>query len=51
MEAKKDFKFILHKETKSFEVKIIYYIDEKNGIVNVTDFFPTKMSPYKISRN
>lgn len=45
------FKFILYKETKYFEVKIIYYIDEEKSIVYVTDFFPTRMSPQKISED
>lgn len=51
LEAREDFKFILHKETKHFEIKIIYFVDEENGIVNVTDFFPTKMSPQRIIDN
>lgn len=51
IEFREDFKFILHKETKHFEIKIIYFVDEENGIVNVTDFFPTKMSPQRISEN
>lgn len=44
----KDFRFILHKETKHFEVKIVYYIDEAASKIYVTDFFPTKMNPQKI---
>ena len=27
-EINKDFRFILHKETKHFEIKVIYYIDQ-----------------------
>ncbi len=49
-EAKEEFRFILHKETKHFEVKIIYYISEVEGIVYITDFFPTKMNPEKIGK-
>lgn len=48
-EAKEAFKFVLHKETKHFEIKIIYYINEDEGIVYITDFFPTKMNPQRIS--
>jgi hypothetical protein len=42
------FRFILLKETKFFEIKIIYFIEESQNIVQVTDFFPTKMSPLKM---
>ncbi|UXP30657.1 hypothetical protein N6H18_09850 [Reichenbachiella agarivorans] len=48
-EAKEDFRFILYKEAKHFEVKIIYYINEEESIVYITDFFPTKMHPQRIS--
>jgi plasmid stabilization system protein ParE len=50
-EAREEFKFILHKETKHFEIKIIYYINESEQTVNIIDFFPTKMDPQKISKN
>ncbi len=50
-EAKEDFKFILYKETKHFEIKIIYYINEGEGTVYITDFFPTKMNPRSIGKN
>lgn len=50
-EAREEFRFILHKETKHFEIKIIYYIDEISETVYITDFFPTKMNPQKISTN
>ncbi len=49
-EAKEDFRFILYKETKHFEVKIIFYINKDEGNVYVTDFFPTKMDPQKITK-
>ncbi|MCC5919200.1 MAG: hypothetical protein LAT68_00465 [Cyclobacteriaceae bacterium] len=44
------FRFILHQETKHFEIKIIYYINEKEGKVYITEFFPTKMNPNRIKR-
>lgn len=47
-ELEEEFRFILHKETKYFEVKIIYYVDEEKSTVYVTDFFPTRMSPQRI---
>ena len=50
-EAKEKFRFILHKETKHFEIKIIYFINESEKTVYVTDFFPTKMNPQKIGEN
>jgi len=49
-EAKQEFKFILHKETRHFELKIIYYINEDEETVYITDFFPTKMDPQRISK-
>lgn len=42
------FRFVLHKETKFFEIKIIYFIEESQNRVHVTDFFPTKMNPLKM---
>lgn len=48
VEINQNFKYILHKETKHFEIKIIYFVDEKNAVVNVIDFFPTRMNPIKI---
>ncbi len=51
LEAKEDFRFILHKETRHFEIKIIYYINEEESVVYITDFFPTKMNPQRVSDN
>lgn len=42
-----DFRFILFRETKSLEIKIIYLIDEEKTVF-VTDFFPTRMNPSKV---
>ncbi|MEQ8688180.1 MAG: hypothetical protein RIE86_22950 [Imperialibacter sp.] len=50
-ESREDFRFILHKETRHFEIKIIYYIREKESTVYITDFFPTKMSPERMKEN
>ena len=49
-EAVEEFRFILYKETKHFEIKLIYYINEVEGTVYITDFFPTKMNPQRISK-
>lgn len=46
---KEDFRFILHKEHSSFEIKIIYFVSEENKSIFVTDFFPTKMNPDKLT--
>ncbi len=45
---KEDFRFILFKETRNFELKIIYYIKEEKSTVYITDFFPTKMNPQRL---
>jgi hypothetical protein len=47
---KENFRFILHKETKNFEIKIIYHINEEKSTVYITDFFPTKMNPERIAQ-
>lgn len=43
-----EFRFILFKENKNFELKIIYFIQENESTVFITDFFPTKMHPQKM---
>jgi len=37
-----DYRFVLFNRTKRAEVKIIYYIQERERKVYVTDFFPTE---------
>jgi len=39
------FRYILHRETRFFELKIIYFVDEASLTVYITDFFPTTMHP------
>lgn len=41
-------RFLIYKSGDQFELKIIYFIDEIQHIVYVTDFFPTKMNPLKM---
>lgn len=48
MGLEKEFRFILHKETRNFEIKIIYFVQEENKTVFVTDFFPSMMNPKKM---
>lgn len=45
-----DYLFILFSRTKRAEIKIIYYIQESEGKVYVTDFFPTEMDDTEISK-
>lgn len=40
-----EFRFILHKESRHFEIKIIYFVSQESKTVFVTDFFPTRMNP------
>ncbi len=47
-EEKEEFRFILYKETKHFEIKVIYFIDFEKEIVFITDLFPTKMDVTKM---
>ncbi|MDT8410901.1 MAG: hypothetical protein RQ875_00440 [Vicingaceae bacterium] len=44
------FRFILHKETRNFEIKIIYYINQSVRKIYVTDFFPVLMYPEKLKK-
>jgi len=44
------FRFILLRETRIVEIKIIYRADEISRTIFVTDFFPTRMNPKKIGR-
>ena len=46
---KKSYRYILFKRTARATVKIIYYVDEKDKTVYVTDFFPSEKDPKKIS--
>lgn len=43
----KDYRFILHKESRYFCLKIIYFVLETELKVVVTDFFPTSMDSKK----
>ena len=42
------FRYILFRETRLFELKIVFLINDQSNEVIVTDFFPTKMNPNKI---
>lgn len=43
-------RFILFRETRHFELKILYYVDEDTATVFVVDYFPTAMHPKRMSR-
>lgn len=46
----KEHRFLLYKITSRKQVKIIYFVDESNKIVYVTDFFGTEMDDRKIGK-
>jgi plasmid stabilization system protein ParE len=46
----KEYRYLLFKRTAKATVKIIYYVDEKDKMVYVTDFFPTEKDPKKIAK-
>ena len=41
-------RYILFRETRHFELKILYHIVEDDGMVSITDFFPTAMHPTRM---
>jgi len=41
-------RFLIYKSGDQFELKIIFFIDQLENKVIVTDFFPTKMNPLKM---
>lgn len=43
-----DFRFILFRETRILEIKIVYWVDTEAYKVFVIDFFPTRMNPSKM---
>lgn len=47
---KEEFRYILFKETRNVELKIIYYLDSSINTVYVTDIFPVLMHPEKIKK-
>lgn len=46
--VKKQTRYILLRETRHFELKIVYLVEENELLVRVTDFFPTMMHPKRI---
>lgn len=40
---KREYRFILFKSTSKAVIKIIYFIDKKDSVVYIPDFFPTSM--------
>lgn len=47
---KKGYRFILYNRTKRADIKIIYYVEEREGKVYVTDFFSTEKNDAEISK-
>jgi hypothetical protein len=50
IERPEKYRFLLYERTKRITVKVIYFIDEWNKIVYLTDFFPCEMSDRKIKQ-
>ena len=48
LQKSQKFKYILYKRANYAEIKVIYFIDEENRKVYITDFFPTEMNPIKL---
>ncbi|MFY0653820.1 MAG: hypothetical protein JXQ96_17395 [Cyclobacteriaceae bacterium] len=46
----KDHRFLLYYYTSRKSIKIIYFVEETNKTVYITDFFPTEMNDKKIRR-
>lgn len=44
-----EFRFLLHRESRNFEIKIIYFASEKSKTIYITDFFPTTMNPSRLA--
>lgn len=45
---KSEVRYILLRETRHFELKIVYVVKEAEATVWVTDFFPTVMHPKRL---
>lgn len=43
-------RFLVYKRTKQITVKIIYYVDTFSHTIYITDFFPSEMSPEKVTK-
>jgi len=41
-------RYILFKETRFLEIKILYHVDEQERTVRITDYFPTPMHPKRM---
>jgi len=46
----REYRYILHRETRHFELKILYYIEERTSTVFVVDYFPTLMHPERMTK-
>jgi hypothetical protein len=45
-----EYRYILFRETRFFELKIIYRVDESAATVFVVDYFPTSMHPKRMNK-
>jgi uncharacterized protein (DUF2344 family) len=46
----REYRYILFRETRHFELKILYFIEEHSSSVFVVDYFPTAMHPRRMTR-
>jgi len=44
------YRYILFRETRHFELKILYYVDDISCTVFVVDYFPTLMHPKRMTK-
>lgn len=44
------YRYILFRETRHFELKILYYVDDETSTVFVVDYFPTLMHPKRMTK-
>lgn len=47
---KETYRYLLFQRTNQATIKIIYFVDENNRKIYVTDFFPTEMNPKSMSK-
>ena len=45
---KREHRYLLYHSTPRHSIKIVYFLDKKNDVVYITDFFPTEMDDKKI---
>lgn len=49
-EREPDYRFLLFKRSNRATVKIVYYVDDSQETIYITDFFPTEMRPENVGK-